>query len=400
LPCEFFDGPAPGGCETACTDGKKIYWHSPFFDGLPDEVLPTVLCHETWHCLAGHIWRAPSGADHETWNIAIDHETNLMLKEFSAPIVGRGLADPFPFPKPDDAYCADPQFKGLAAESIYAKLASGRQPKGPGKPPPGQPGGPQGSGGCQGSGQGKGKRPGGKGGPAQAPGTPQKGSMPSFGDVLPVPQGAPGASHDQHSWEGTLIQSAKIAAQYGNLPGDLEKLVGDLVSPRVHWRDILRNWLREQCSDDWNWQHPAMEYGDCGFILPSLRSDRVGTVVFASDWSGSTYGELVTQFHAEKQECLDSMRPSKLLDIGFDTRVLSVNEYVPGDSIDPKIKGGGGTSFIPIWEHLEKLDVPAKCVVVLTDGDGRCGDDPGIPVIWVLFGGKKTMPFGECVVIE
>ena len=285
LPCDFGDQPGPGGCETACTDGKHIWWFRPWFDSLPDEVLRTVLCHEVWHCLAGHIWRAPGGADHSTWNIAIDHETNLMLKEFGALVTAKGKPDPFPFPDPQDAYCADPQFKGMAAESIYAKLASSRPPQGQ-KPQGGTGAGkPQGPGGCQGSGQGKQTRPGGKQGPSQAAGTPQKGSMPSFGDVEIQPAG-PGKAKEQTSWEGTLIQSARIAAEHGKLPGDLEKLVSELCSPKVHWRDILRNWLREQVSDDWSWQHPAMEMGDSGFILPSLRSDRVGAVVFASDWSG------------------------------------------------------------------------------------------------------------------
>jgi len=198
-----------------------------------------------------------------------------------------------------------------------------------------------------------------------------------------------------------LIQSARIAAGRGDLPGDLSKLVAAICSPKVHWRDVLRSWLREQCSDDWDFTRPAMEYSDSGFLLPSMHSDKVGAVVFASDWSGSTYGELVQQFHAEKQECLDSMRPSKLVDIGFDTRVLAVNEYVPGDTIDPTIKGGGGTSFKPIWKHLETMQPAAKCVVVLTDLDGVFGDDPGIPVVWCVFGGNKgPAPFGQVINIE
>ena len=74
---------------------------------------------------------------------------------------------------------------------------------------------------------------------------------------------------------------------------------------------------------------------------------------------------------------------------------------VPGDLIDPTIKGGGGTSFKPIWRHLEGMVPPAKCVVVLTDLEGEFGDDPGVPVIWCVFGNPgRTAPFGEVVYVE
>jgi predicted metal-dependent peptidase len=95
------------------------------------------------------------------------------------------------------------------------------------------------------------------------------------------------------------------------------------------------------------------------------------------------------------------MRPSKLVDIAFDTRIIQVREYGPGDAIDPTIHGGGGTSFVPIWRHTEKMDVAPKAVVILTDGEGDFGDDPGVPLIWCIYGNKGCkVPFGEAVYVE
>ena len=96
---------------TAATDGKRIRWNPDWFDAMPDVCLPTVLCHEVCHALLGHLWRAPVGAEWDVWNQATDHAVNLMLKEFSELVMGKRLADPFPFPDPQDSYCADPQFK-------------------------------------------------------------------------------------------------------------------------------------------------------------------------------------------------------------------------------------------------------------------------------------------------
>ena len=346
----------PPGLEfTACTDGKQILWFDEWFDSLPDAVLPTVLCHEAEHCLLGHLWRMPVGGDFQTWNQAADHAVNLGLKEFGAIVQRKRVADPFPFPAPQDSYCADSRFAGMAEEAIYNQLAAQRQ-----------------------------------GG----------GGIPQFGEMIrPDPATAAQASNKslQNDWEATLIQSVQLAVGRGDCPGNLERMVGTLVSPNVPWYDVLRSWVREHCADDWDWLTPALEYEGSGFILPSMRSEKVGPVVVASDWSGSTYGELAERFHAEKQYLLDTVRPSKLVDFGFDTRVVSEREYVVGDTIDPTIRGGGGTSFVEVLARCRDMVPPPKAVVVLTDMDGEFGEDPGVPCLWVTWEQGATAPFGEVI---
>jgi len=128
-----------------------------------------------------------------------------------------------------------------------------------------------------------------------------------------------------------------------------------------------------------------------------LRSERMQSVVFGSDWSGSTFGDLVDQFHVEKQQCLDELRPSKLIDIGFDTRIVSEREYLPGDLVDKKIGGGGGTCFKELFRRISEMQPAPKVVVVLTDLCGTFPDDPGIPTIWVVYGGASEAPFGQVI---
>jgi predicted metal-dependent peptidase len=374
---------------TALTDGKEIWWCEEWFDSLPDEVLPTVLCHEACHCMFGHLWRMPAGADVGIWNVACDHALNLMLKEFSSLVMGKGLADPFPFPDPQDAYCADPQFAGMAEEAIFAVLNN--RPKWPGQQPSSQ-----GKAGSSGKGQSGGQAnkadPGGNGASGQAH------SMPDFGQFQPKEANSAAAKQQKTDWDATMMQACAIAKEYGSLPGGLERYLSELVSPVVGWREVLRSWLREQCADDWDFTRPAMEYSGSEFILPSMHSEKMGPVVFASDWSGSTFGELVKMFHAEKQACLDDCRPSKLVDFGFDTRVVSRREYLVGDVIDPTIKGGGGTSFVEVLQTAADMWPKPKCIVVLTDLAGEFPkDDNGIPTIWVTWEKGATAPFGEVI---
>lgn len=382
---------------TACTDGTGIRWSPEFFDSLPDPVLVTVLCHETCHCLLGHGWRAPEGVDWETWNVACDHAVNLMLKDFSAGVTSKGLADPFPFPEPADSYCADPKYAGMAEELIYRDLMN--RPKSGQK----QPGGKIGAGASGGSGgvqtPGKPGKSQGGGKAAQIQGTPSntgKGSMPSFGQIA-APKSAVAKSVG-NDWSNTLIQSAKLAQGQGTLPGGLERLVESTVHPQVPWWQILRSWLREQAADDWDFMHPAPEYDETGFVMPSLLSERCGPIVFATDTSGSIDQDMLAHFQAEKQSCLDEMRPRRLVDLYCDARLQAVHEYTPGETITKECPGGGGTDFRPVFEHVEQMSEPVKAVVYLTDLYGTFPSvEPGVPVIWVSWTKDKQAPFGTTV---
>lgn len=383
--------------ETACTDGDCIRWNPDWFDALDDAVLVTVLCHEACHCLLGHLWRLPPpGGDVGLANEASDHAVNLMLKEFGEQVTARNLADPFPFPK-DKPPLADPRYKGMSEEAIYAALAN--QPKSPQPKNPGSPGAPAGAGGA-GSGQ-----PHNSGAPA--PGSskgkpaPSGQNCTSFGQFSKPVKDAAGQKHDQSSWQGTLIQSLAASKGRGHVPGRLARFVDDLLSPKVPWVELLKNFLREQAQDDWDFMRPNRMYGDCEFILPSLNSERMGAVVFAVDTSGSIDHDLLKVFKSEMQGCLDDLKPSKVLELCCDTRITSEKEYRQGEQVGMEAPGGGGTSFVPVFKRLDELPTAPKCVVYLTDLDGAFPKtEPAYPVLWVVYGGKDKAPFGEVVKVD
>lgn len=367
LPIEWNDQ-----IETACTDGRKIMWNPTFFDSLQDQELVTVLCHEVMHPMLGHLWRSPPGADHDGWNQACDHAVNLSLKEFGAQVTAKRLADPFPFPK-DLPICADPAFAGMAEEQIYARIPKGK-------------GGGQGG---QAGGSGKGK-PGG-----------QPGARKKFGEFVPAPGDAAQQKQCKTEWEHTLIQSCELNKGRGDLPAGMARIVGDLLNPQVPWYELVRQWLREQASDDYTWTKPNRFYGDSEFILPVLESERIGPIVFATDTSGSIDQECLRHFQSEKQSALDDLRPSRLVDIYCDSKIHKIAEYRIGDQIGTDAPGGGGTSFKPVFSHVGKLDEIPKCLVYLTDLDGDFPDkEPEYPVLWVVFGGQNKAPFGEVVNIK
>jgi predicted metal-dependent peptidase len=106
---------------------------------------------------------------------------------------------------------------------------------------------------------------------------------------------------------------------------------------------------------------------------------------------------MLARFQTEKQNCLDEMRPSKLVDIYCDSKIHKIAEYGLGESIGTDAPGGGGTSFVPVFRHVESMPVVPKCIVYLTDLDGDFPSDPGVPCIWVTWTKGGTAPFGEVV---
>jgi predicted metal-dependent peptidase len=372
LPAEFADDEV----ETACTAGSSIRWGRAWMDKLPDKVLPTVLVHEASHCLFGHLWRAPADVDWETWNIACDHEVNLGLAEWSAKALGDGRADPFPFPEPKEAFCADPRFAGMACEVIYGILSREKQ---------------------QGGGGGKGKP-----GQGQGVGKPDPHSMPAFGQMAQRGQdkaSQAAAEACKKQWQAALQGAIAAGKAVGTLPGSLARYAKKLLHPEPDGWEVVRNWLRERSADDWTWSKPNQYFDDSGLMLPVLESERMGPVVFATDTSGSVDVELLSKFRARKQDCLDELRPERLLDVCCDTMITLEREYAPGEEIGGEAPGGGGTSFAPVFERVEGLPWRPKCLVYLTDLRGRFpAAEPGYPVVWLVWGGCKTRPpFGEVI---
>lgn len=378
---------------TACTNGKIIRWNPVWFDELTKEnpqYHVTVECEEVGHCLLGHLWRKPPEADPQTWNMACDQALRLMMKEYGEIVKSNKLADPFPFPAGSEP---DSKYSGMSEEEIYASMTRSQQKNEQSKDGAATPSPGRGKAGNAKSN--KGSQP-----PPNAAGSPPSPKFAEFECESGSQADGKEAGKEKSRWEGVLIQSAAAHKGYGNLPGSLSRFITDMVTPTVPWWEIIRNWLREQVNDDWNWMKPNQYYGESPFMMPSLESERIGEIVFATDTSGSCIDpKILAQFIAEKQNCLDEMKPFKLLDLCCDTRITSRKEYRPGDTIDGECPGGGGTDFRPVFEELANRHQPPKCLVYLTDLQGTFPDEePPYPVIWVTWQAGKS-PFGQVVEI-
>ena len=348
------------------TNGQVIRYNETFASGLSDSELRFVLVHEVCHCAQGHLWRI-AHRDMSKWNHATDYQINAMLSTYveeeraihqQSNASGR-FTEPWTFPK--DGLHSE-QFKGLSSEEIYNLL------------PDGFPNG--------GSGTGSGSS-----------------SSPSCGE-FEASANAPDGTPIEDDWKIAVTQAATVAKMRGKLPASIARLVGELLEPKVPWREVLREFIRVRTRDDYNWTQPNRRYLHTGCVLPSLHSERMGRLAIAIDTSCSITEQHLAEFSAEVQSALDECEPSVIEVIYCDARVNGTDAFQPGDTVKLRNLGGGGTDFRPAFEHVAAAEDLPVALIYLTDGDGAFpSEEPEYPVLWATIKSNQY-PFGEVVAVK
>jgi predicted metal-dependent peptidase len=145
---------------------------------------------------------------------------------------------------------------------------------------------------------------------------------------------------------------------------------------------------------------PSRRYLHQGLCLPGLYSKDLGHIVIAVDTSGSIDTDALSRFATEVSAILEVY--DTVIDVlCCDTKIQDHRQFDRQDlplNIEPK--GGGGTSFIPVFEWVEAQNLVPCCLIYLTDLE--CSrfpiNAPGYPVLWVQTGnGGYPVPFGEVI---
>ncbi len=345
-------------CLTAWTDGETIGYNPTWLDRWNAEQITGLLAHEGSHIARKHHLRRKS-RNPGRWNAATDHSINLHL-----------LADQFQLPENG---LHDSRYEGMSAEQVYHLLPEEPQECDKGD-------------GGSGSPYDEIRDWPGKGPKAQS----KSGHRPSASEIE-----AESKQIDQE-----IVQAATMAKKRGKLPADIEQIVETIKNPLIDWRHLLRNYVQASAKDDHTWRRPNRRFAWQNIYLPSLYSEKIGELVVAVDTSGSTWS-FQAQFISEVASIAKELRPTRLHLLYCDSAV-SAETYDNMDELTEfKPRGGGGTSFVPVFDWIEEQGINPVCTVYLTDMDGTFPDlAPSYPVIWVDCEGNYNAPFGDYVRLE
>jgi predicted metal-dependent peptidase len=358
-------------CQTAWTDGQSMGFNPTFVASLSSDQLIALIAHEVMHCACGHPWRE-SGRQHQRWNAAADYAINPIL-------VDAGLKLP-------DGGLIDAAYHGKSAEWIYDRL--------PNKPD---------------DGSNAGNDPTGQGEVRNAPAS-AAGDQPAGANDKPQPGNSAGAaagdSDDQapmteSDWQQLTKQAIQAAKSQGKLPGKMLRDLEEATKPLVDWRSLLRRYMQDITTADYSWTRPNRRYLTSGLYLPSLCSPACGKIAIAVDTSGSIDAVTLAQFAGEMQAIIDEMQPSSVDVLYCDAEVNRVDTFERGEHIEMHPCGGGGTSFVPVFDHYAAADAePPVVLVYFTDMYGSFPAAADFPTIWASTSSTDTAPFGDVVPIN
>lgn len=371
------------GIPTACTNGRDEFYGREFVGTLNDAELRFLIMHETYHKLYKHLttWRALWDENKRLANMACDYVINLkIIDEFGlTEIDGRKFVQ---MPK---GGLLDERFRNMTAKQVFDILKQEQDDEDEGNDnDEGDGDGDQGSGDSDGNGSG---------------------------------------GMDEHDWEGAkemseedkkvlarevdsaIRQGALTAGKLGS--GGIRDLE-ELLSAKVDWREALREFATTTCSgkDFSTWNRPNRRYLSSGYYLPSSVSERVEELGIFIDTSGSIGGNELAQFLGEVQSIAETVKPSRIRLLYWDTKVCRDETY-EGDEVQNLAKstkpaGGGGTDIRCVCDYIAEHNINLQAAVVLTDGFlGGVWGNWNVPLLWCIVGDKNaTPPVGQVVHVE
>lgn len=365
-------------------DGTLIV-NPDFMEKLKPEEVCGLLAHEVLHpalfCWARQGDRRDlvevGGQVISLWNLAHDLSFNTMIEAF-----GKGQGNNRTIKLPDGA-AIDAQFDGQAAEEIYDKLLKEAK-KNPSKA-------------MNGTGQATGKLP----GRSSSIGDDMRNDLAESKDGQKAARGDSTANKKlEQEWKVSVVAAAQEQerSKRGTLPGWLQRIIHEILNPKLDWREELSRWLGENGPrNDYSFKRPSRRSEAAGEYLPSLTKHGIcDDVTVLLDTSGSIGQDRLKEALAEIQGVAD--------DLSVTVRVIVVDADIHDDittqdamEVAERLKGGGGSDFGPAFDRLEKESYDG-IVVAITDG---CIGVPGAQppqlrgVLWVLHEGEPDPTAGK-----
>jgi predicted metal-dependent peptidase len=354
----------PDHVPTMSTDGYHIFVNPSFCDELSEPEIMGVLAHEVMHCLLGHIDRR-GDRDHNIWNKAIDHATNLFLIQMEFQLPKEGLFDR--------------KYIGMTAEEIYEEICNGINSK----PQEGE----------------------------------EEGS--SFDEhvdenhiISQLYAGDKPSPSDLKRLRKQLVEETRSAMAekgIGKIAGMFDDELNMSVSDDVPWQHLLARFFTGLRKNDYRTFPFNKKHLWRKIYLPSIGAPGPEHIVVAIDTSGSMGADELSKILGELNQ-LKSTAECRMTLIQCDAEIQDIKEYNSWEIADIDFdnygfRGRGGTTFEPVFDWIEKevlnLGQRPDALFYLTDGYAGYGmQEPPYQVMWILTSSSiepEQIPFGETI---
>lgn len=352
--CAVFTDEDHPSVTTAATDGRNIIINREFYAKQSADQQVTLVLHELCHKIFLHCSRRGM-RDPMVWNIAADHTINNFLKNnhFPEPNCGEGSG----------GWCCDPKYDGWTVDAVYKDLMEEYQ-KDPSKKP----------------------------------------THLIMQDILE----GNATPEEREAYEGevkALVERAIANAKaIGRLPAGIDAGVVEAYKPQKEaWYNTLHRYMQSLANSEYNWARlNRRTLRSHGYFSPRHLSESLGDIVLFIDTSGSCSDKAEqANFCGHLNAILAEARPHRMHVYYFDCAVYEGEVIEAGEfDISTKPKGGGGTSFVPLFKRLDEDGIEPEVCIVLTDLYGDFpSQGPEYPLLWASTS-PEVAPFGETIHIE
>lgn len=385
-------------CETAATDGYRIFFGPKFLDELSDSELDFIMMHEVLHVVLQHCMRQ-GDCDSEQFNIACDIVVNSNI------LLSNNMnRNSIKLKKYGESMHIAPDGKEgyeYTAEQVYAMLPPPPKNR---KPKPALTGTQGGAGDDDEKGNPKGSTP----GQAKQIQGKKTDAPPVWDDHSRWGKYEEDDTH-RDVWVKRFEDACEAISildpsnQRGVLPLFAERLLKELRRPQTDWRTVLNDFIQEEVVD-YSFTPPDRRFDESSFFLPDFndKDALAKDILFMIDTSGSMSDDMITAAYSEVNGAIDQFNGKLKGWLGFfDAAIIKPKPFTSPDEFKIiKPAGGGGTDFQIIFEYVRKhmQDKLPTSIIILTDGYAPFPEEElagGIPVLWLLNNEIVDPPWGK-----
>jgi len=352
--------------QTMATNGTNVFWGREFVDKITEEEVRFVLAHEVMHVILKHC-QVFEGKDPQLCNVAMDYVINPQLVQSGFSMVEGALYD------------ESGKFHNMAWEEVYRELEAIQKDK------------------------------------------PTKSSL-SAGEKEKIKKDIEGAeehiesstgkTESQKQEESDAIDDMVIRAATqqemstkGGMPSAIKDRIKAIRENQVAWDEQLDKHVKAKYAEDFTFARPNRRHLSRGMYLPTMDGKRAGCLAIGVDTSGSVSVAELTAFVGEINNIINDIKPEKVYLMSADCQVAQVLEYDTDHYFENfDAIGGGGTSFVPVFDYIEKHNLEIDQMIYFSDMGVYSGDypqkHPDFPVVWCSSQLEPEVPFGHLIKIK
>ena len=199
------------------------------------------------------------------------------------------------------------------------------------------------------------------------------------------------------NWKKVLVEAGLFARMRGQIPLGMERYFDRIFGEKLNWRELLQRHIVNHIPYDYSYMRPAKKSVSSGYYIPSIRRENIEIIV-SIDTSGSISKENITEFLSEVYGILKSFNNIRIILLSHDVEVHDEYELQSISDLDGiKIRGGGGTSHVPLFKFIRNKYPNAELLISITDGYTEYPKQETVNTIFVINNNHQTPPFGEVI---